>query len=169
MIKALRILMFVVTGLLITTVAFGAGVAVSRLTMEPQPAAARAVAPIYPQNVPQKLLLLGEIWQVLQDNYVEPALLEDGDRLGRGAIDGLLEALAAPPTAVLDRGNARIEQTDLRGSFEGIGATVNMQNNALTVVSPIAGSPAEAAGGRGGGRGPGGDGGAAARGGGGGG
>lgn len=146
MIRALRILILVVTGLLITTVAFGAGMAVSGLAPDPRPAAARAVAPIYPQNVPQKLMLLGEIWQVLQDNYVEPALLDDGDRLGRGAIDGLLEALADPHTAFLDRENYRLEQTDLRGSFEGIGATVNVQNNALTVVSPIAGSPAEAAG-----------------------
>ena len=35
---------------------------------------------------------------------------------------------------------------DLEGSFEGIGATVEMRDGRLTVVAPIDGSPAEKAG-----------------------
>ena len=146
MIRLLRILIILITGLLITTVAFGAGYAVSQLASESQVGAARAVSPIYPQNVPEKLLLLGEIWQVLQENYVDPAALEDGNQLGAGAIGGLLEALGDPHTAFLDKDRYSMEQTDLRGSFEGIGAKVEMRNNALTIVVPIRGSPAEAAG-----------------------
>jgi C-terminal processing protease CtpA/Prc len=113
MIKLLRVLILVIAGLLVTTVAFGAGIAVSPLIVETEAtSAARSVAPIYPQDVPPKLLLLGEIWQVLQENYVDPAALEDGNQLGLGAIGGLLEALGDPHTAFLDRDTYRIEQTE---------------------------------------------------------
>ena len=40
----------------------------------------------------------------------------------------------------------RIRRTQLQGSYEGIGAYVDLRGDFLTIVSPIEGSPAEAAG-----------------------
>jgi carboxyl-terminal processing protease len=53
----------------------------------------------------------------------------------------MLEALGDPYTAYID--SLELELSDLEGSFEGIGALVSMENDELTVVSPIEGGPAE--------------------------
>ena len=46
----------------------------------------------------------------------------------------------------LDASEAEYLRQQLQGSFEGIGATVEMQNGRLTIIAPIKGSPAEQAG-----------------------
>jgi carboxyl-terminal processing protease len=53
----------------------------------------------------------------------------------------MLEALGDPYTAYME--SHEIELSDLEGSYEGVGAYVSMEDGQLTVVSPIAGSPAE--------------------------
>jgi len=58
----------------------------------------------------------------------------------------MVRALGDPHTAFTDAKRAAITRTDLEGSFEGIGATVEMREGRFTIVSPIKGSPAEKAG-----------------------
>jgi carboxyl-terminal processing protease len=49
-------------------------------------------------------------------------------------------------TAFLSPDEVQLEQSRLEGAFEGIGAYVSMEEGEIKIVSPIGGSPAEAAG-----------------------
>ncbi len=80
----------------------------------------------------------------MQDYVNKEAL--DPEELTQGAIEGLLEALGDPYTYYLDVETYELALSGLEGSFEGIGAFVTMEDGELTVVSPIAGTPAEEAG-----------------------
>lgn len=97
------------------------------------------------QEKPRQFELLDEIWEILSKDYVDESAI-DPDKLGRGAIDGVVQALADPHTSYIDKEQYAIEQTGIRGSYEGIGAHVSMQDGLVVIVAPIAGSPAESAG-----------------------
>ncbi len=85
-----------------------------------------------------------EAWKYIhQDFYKVP--FDDGG-LVDGAVDGMVDSLGDPHTAFTDAKHAVISRSDLQGSFEGIGATVEMREGRLTIVSPITGSPADKAG-----------------------
>ncbi len=85
-----------------------------------------------------------EAWNfVHQDFYKTPI---NDDDLVNGAIAGMVQSLGDPHTGFTDAKRAAITSTDLQGSFEGIGATVEMREGRLTIVAPIKGSPAETAG-----------------------
>lgn len=97
------------------------------------------------QERPRQFKLLDEIWEILRNDYVDEKAV-DPDKIGRGAIDGVVQALADPHTSYIDKEQYAIEQTGIRGSYEGIGAHVSIQDGMIVIVAPIAGSPAESAG-----------------------
>lgn len=107
---------------------FGAGFAYSQLLTGAAP------------ELPAEFNTLGEVWELLSEDYVNNEAL-DPEELSRGAIEGMLEALGDPYTSYLE--SYQVAWSDLEGSFEGIGAIVSMEDGELTVVSPIAGGPAE--------------------------
>jgi carboxyl-terminal processing protease len=126
--------------LLIAVLAFGAGFAVSAQFLP------RAPEVVYSGETPGKLGLLGEVWRALSQKYVDKGAL-NADKLGEGAIRGILEALGDPYTAYLDAEHYKLERSGFQGSFEGIGAVVGLdEEGELIVISPIANSPAERAG-----------------------
>lgn len=85
-----------------------------------------------------------EAWNyVHQDFYKTPI---DDSALSNGAVSGMVDALDDPHTIFVDAKHAAIGRSDLSGSFEGIGATVEMREGRLTIVAPISGSPADKAG-----------------------
>jgi carboxyl-terminal processing protease len=91
-------------------------------------------------DLPQEFDLLSEVWQSLNEYYVNITDL-DPTELSKGAVEGMLDSLGDPYTAYME--SHEIELSDLEGSYEGVGAYVSMEDGQLTVVSPIAGSPAE--------------------------
>ena len=93
-------------------------------------------------RLPEEFNVLGEVWQSLERYYVNKDAL-DAEELSEGAIRGLLKALDDPHTSYLDAETYEVEWSAYEGSFEGIGAVVTMKDGELTVVSPIAGGPAE--------------------------
>jgi len=93
-------------------------------------------------DLPEEFNTLGEVWQSLQEYYVNEDAL-DPEELAQGAIDGLLEALGDPYTSYLDPEMYELEWSAFEGSYEGIGAFVTMEDGELIIVSPIAGGPAE--------------------------
>lgn len=107
---------------------FGAGFGYSQLLTSASP------------ELPAEFNTLGEVWELLSDDYVNKDAL-DPEELSRGAIEGMLEALGDPYTSYLE--SYQVASSNLEGSFEGIGAFVSMEDGELTVVSPIAGGPAE--------------------------
>ena len=121
----------VVSILLVLLLCFGAGFGFSQLLLGGAE-----------QRLPPEFDTLWQVWQYLQQDYVNKDAL-DPRVLTQGAIEGLIEALDDPYTYYLDAETKQLALSDLEGSFEGIGAVVSMEEEGLTIISPIAGSPAE--------------------------
>lgn len=92
-----------------------------------------------------RFALLDEIIEVLDRDFVEPATFEAIDAR-QAAIDGILDALDDPHTVFIDAERYRLASEDIGGSFEGIGATVNLLDGAIVIVRPFRNSPAQQAG-----------------------
>ncbi|MFH0847418.1 MAG: S41 family peptidase [Chloroflexota bacterium] len=86
-----------------------------------------------------------QAWNVIQTDYVDKTKIDNG-KLAQAATKAMVEALNDPYSAYLDPETYKLYLTSLEGSFEGIGATVNIEDNQIKVVAPIRGSPAEKAG-----------------------
>lgn len=129
-----------VLSIVLVSGAFTGGYAVSRLAFPPAPppdgGAPADWKPFFP--------VFWEAWNyVKQDFYKTPV---DQNEMVYGAIGGMIDSLGDPHTMFTEAKVAAITSTELQGSFEGIGATVEMREGRLTIVSPIKGSPAEQAG-----------------------
>ena len=87
---------------------------------------------------------LDEIVGILQEQYFGRDALDE-QLLYEAAIAGLLDSLADTGTFYIDPTSYALSLGP-SGSFEGIGATVNEQDDEIVIVTPFEGSPAEAAG-----------------------
>lgn len=86
-----------------------------------------------------------EAWNIIFRDYVEPGRL-NADKLREGAIRGMVEALDDPYTTYLTPRAYQLSQSELQGSFDGIGATVGIRDKNLTIIAPLPSSPAFRAG-----------------------
>jgi carboxyl-terminal processing protease len=85
-----------------------------------------------------------EAWDLVHTRYYD--LPVDDDLLTEGAIDGMLSVLGDDHTRYLSPSDEAAARQSMSGEFQGIGAEVEGRDGFITVVSPIEGSPAEAAG-----------------------
>lgn len=90
----------------------------------------------------KQLEIFSNVLSILQENYVEEI---DTTEVLNGAIRGLLFSLD-PHSSYLPPDSFKDLQEETRGSFSGIGIEVTIKNDLLTVVSPIADTPADRAG-----------------------
>ena len=97
------------------------------------------------RSSPEGIDLVEEAWQVLLRDFADSQHLDDNE-LAEGAIRGLVEALNDPYTTYLNAEQYELSRTQLEGGFSGIGATITITEGQLTIVAPIAGTPAERAG-----------------------
>lgn len=95
-------------------------------------------------KLPPDFAILSEALKALNDNYVDKTNL-DPKKLSEGAVRGMMESLD-PFSSYVDPDTHKLEMSTFEGKFEGIGAVISMKDNQLTVVSPIADSPADKAG-----------------------
>ena len=99
-----------------------------------------------PDGVPEELKTVWEVWALLTREHVDRSEF-DPEVFTEAAIRGLIEALGDPHTNYVRPAAFEIENDDLFGRFEGIGANVRMRaDGKLQIIAPIKGSPAEAAG-----------------------
>ena len=100
-----------------------------------------------PEDVPEELRVIWEAWDILSQEYVDTSKL-DSDAIVAGAVRGMLSVLDDPQTAYVEPSTMQSSFGDMfRGDFEGIGAHVQINAaGKIVIVSPIEGSPAEAAG-----------------------
>ncbi|HZO26627.1 MAG TPA: S41 family peptidase [Chloroflexota bacterium] len=111
-----------------------------------QPATARASQDGVPTSDEQlRFRVLWEAWQIVERDFYDKSQV-DHQKLIYGAIKGMVDAVGDPYTVYQTPSQRELNDTDLRGAFDGIGIQVDMKENRLTVVAPIEGSPAEAAG-----------------------
>jgi carboxyl-terminal processing protease len=88
---------------------------------------------------------LWKTWQLIQERSVERDKL-DQQKLLEGALKGLVGSLDDPYSVFLTPKEEQEFEDAISGSFEGIGIEIGIRDGALTVVAPIAGTPAEKAG-----------------------
>jgi carboxyl-terminal processing protease len=101
---------------------------------------------VAPDGVPEELATVWEVWNLLTKEHVDRSNF-DVDKFNEMAIRGMIVALGDPFTNYVDPETFNVENEDLQGRFEGIGANVSMtQDGKLVVVAPLQGSPAEVAG-----------------------
>ncbi|MBI5029448.1 MAG: S41 family peptidase [Chloroflexi bacterium] len=136
----LRVVGLTIVVILLVSVAFVGGYGSSRL-MFPPPLPADGGAPADWQP---SFKVFWEAWNYVHQDFYKPNI--NDSELVNSSIAGMVQALGDTHTAFVDAKQAAISSTSLTGSFEGIGATVEMREGRLTIVTPIKGSPAEKAG-----------------------
>ncbi|MCA9371001.1 MAG: PDZ domain-containing protein, partial [Candidatus Peregrinibacteria bacterium] len=95
-------------------------------------------------NLP-KTQILEAIWSAIEREFLYTDDI-DTDEAAWKAAEGLVESLGDKYTTFMRPVRAKQFQSQINGELTGIGAQVEHVDNVLTVVSPIVGSPAEAAG-----------------------
>ncbi|WP_088006286.1 S41 family peptidase [Indiicoccus explosivorum] len=93
--------------------------------------------------VRQEFEKLYNAYDQLQSEYYSEL---ESEALINGAINGMVESLDDPYSDYLSEEEAAQFMDSISSSFEGIGAEIQERNGLITVVSPIANSPAERAG-----------------------
>ncbi|WP_208351338.1 S41 family peptidase [Pseudaestuariivita rosea] len=93
-------------------------------------------------NVYEQLDLFGDIFERIRGQYVEEV---DEKELIEAAINGMLTSLD-PHSSYLSPEDAAAMRVQTRGEFGGLGIEVTQEEGFVKVVSPIDGTPADAAG-----------------------
>lgn len=96
-------------------------------------------------DLPPDFNILVDVWKSLGKNYVDKSKL-DAKKLSQGAAKGMMDALGDPYSLYVDPDMYKLEKSSLQGKYQGIGAYVGVRDKQLTIISPIADSPAEEAG-----------------------
>ena len=97
-----------------------------------------------PEELEQTFAPFWETWTLLHENFVDQPL--DDLALMRGAISGMLEATGDKHTTYMNPTEFEQANASMEGEYEGIGAWVDTSGDYVEVISPMKGSPAEAAG-----------------------
>jgi carboxyl-terminal processing protease len=90
----------------------------------------------------EELKVFSDVLDIIEKNYVDPV---DSKELIRGAIRGMISSID-PHSAFLSPESYKDLQIETKGEFSGIGIVITMQENMVTVISPIEGTPAYKAG-----------------------
>lgn len=92
----------------------------------------------------QALSIVGEVLQEVHESHVDPAKV-GYEALTQNALDGIVAGLD-PHSEVLDRDAFHQLEEDLKSEFGGIGVQIEMRDQKVMVITPVAGSPGERAG-----------------------
>lgn len=86
----------------------------------------------------EELATFNNVLSIVEKNYVESV---DDKKLIEGAIQGMLASLD-PHSNFLDADTFKEMQVETKGTFGGLGIEITVKDGYITVVSPIAGTPA---------------------------
>ncbi len=105
------------------------------------PAAAQTATP---QDLQSLFKPFWEAWQIIHTQYVDQPV--NDTKLMEGAIRGMVDSLGDAHSTYMDPQTYKDANSELAGSYEGIGAVVDTSGAYLTVISTFPDSPAEKAG-----------------------
>jgi len=147
--KSLRTGLYVIVALVLLTGSFSGGFLVGQFKpmfsqLQLPNAAPGSNTPAPSQETQNLFVPFWQAWDIVHTSYVDQPV--DDVALMRGAISGMLAALGDQHTSYMSPSDYEQANTSLNGAYEGIGAYVDTTTEYLTVISPILGSPAEAAG-----------------------
>ncbi len=97
------------------------------------------------EGLPSEFNILVEAWDLINAEYVDKDNL-DVEKLGQGAVRGMIDALDDDYSAYVAPEIYDLELQNLRGEYQGIGAYVGERDGQMVIIAPMAGSPAEASG-----------------------
>lgn len=97
------------------------------------------------EGLPAEFQRMAEVWKLLQREHIDGGEL-NSQELSDGAIRGMLSALDDPYAALLTPEQFEIESQDIKGFFEGIGASVGLRDGQIVILAPMPDTPAEKAG-----------------------
>jgi len=141
----LRVSIAITISILVVGASFLAGYGVG---MRTAPSSVIAVqAPLQGTPSPgekERFSIFWEAWHILEKEYYGE--LPTFQEMVYAAIKGVLNTLDDPHTSFLDPKQAAIARENISGSFEGIGAVVDMRDGKLVIVEVMEGQPAEKAG-----------------------
>ncbi len=89
--------------------------------------------------------LYNQVISELNTKYVDKSKL-DAKKQFYGALKGIVASVGDPYTFFLTPDENKQSKDDLGGRFEGIGAQLGLQNNAIVIIAPLKNSPASQAG-----------------------
>ena len=145
--KTLKIIIAVVIGLVLVSGSFSGGVLVGWLL----PDKTKIESPITPTQTPNNSTDLDKLfkpfwqaWDLVHQQFINQPV--NDEKLMQGAIKGMMDSLGDEHTGYMDPQTYEQATRPLDESYEGIGAYVDVSGDFLTVISPMPGSPAEAAG-----------------------
>ena len=152
--KFLKVILVIIVSLILLAGAFSGGFLAGHLLpsdgglADILPPTVSAPSPDQESVTPSELQILfqpfWETWNLVHEQYVDQPVNDVA--LMRGAITGMLQALGDEHTSYMDPDEFQQANESLSGEYEGIGAYVDTSTEYLTIISPIPGSPAEAAG-----------------------
>ena len=93
-------------------------------------------------KVYEQLKIFSDVLEIIQDKYVDEV---DQEELVQNAIKGMVQSLD-PHSDFLLLEDFEDLKIDTQGEFTGVGIHIAMQDNFVTVIAPIEGTPAEKAG-----------------------
>lgn len=144
--KSIRVLLIGFIALVLVAGAFSGGFLAGRVTSagasviaQPTPSAEASSGDLNTLFAP-----FWEAWDIVHQQYVEQPV--DDTALMRGAISGMLQSLGDEHTSYMDPMDYQQANSPLQGEYDGIGAWVDTTGEWLTIISPMAGTPAERAG-----------------------
>jgi len=105
----------------------------------PSPTAANS-----PENLPALFRPFWQAWDIIHQEFVDQPV--DDTLMMQGAIRGMIDALGDEHSGYMDPNQYHQANIPLQGAYEGIGAWVDTEAEYLTIIAPMSGSPAEAAG-----------------------
>ncbi len=119
------------------------------VTIVETPTQAATVPPVTvttsnPTEVERLFRPFWEAWDIVHEQYVDQPV--NDLKLMQGAIRGMLDSLGDQHTGYMTPDEYEQATMPLDGSYTGIGAWVDTSGEFLTIISPMEGSPAEAAG-----------------------
>lgn len=154
--KALRVVLIVFVGLFLMAMSFAGGIFagyqiphnLSLPFLQPPDRVATPSSAVTTDSTPVDTDTLfkpfWQAWDLVHQQYVDQPV--NDETLMRGAISGMLNSLGDPNTGYMDPDQFQQANAPLEGEYEGIGAWVDTTGDYLTIISPMEGSPAEAAG-----------------------
>lgn len=154
--KSIKLILGSIVGFIFLAATFSAGILVGHFMpagaqmpivndfLPVQPTAAPEQLSATPEDMQTLFAPFWEAWNIVHSEFVDQPL--DDVTLMRGAIRGMMEAVGDKQTFYMDPVVYEAETSTLSGEYEGIGAFVDTTGDYLSIISPIEGSPAEAAG-----------------------
>ena len=104
-----------------------------------------------PNSVPENIKAFWEAYDFINDSYYDRSRIDD-NKITDETVKTLIKTLDDKHSTYISPEKWEIASSDLSGSYQGIGAYVDMANDqsSVVIVAPISGGPAEAVGIKGG-------------------